>query len=399
MHVVFMKPFLAGRSGPTQKTIARALSVSQSTVARALDPKQRHKLLPQTVAEIQAEAEKLGYRPQKIASILRSGRSHTIGVVYRSGMNYSAQERARLLALHAIKAKYQLVTADLDWFGSDYEAIQNHLLAASVEGVILCNLLQYVDGDELASAFLQRNIPIAVLGGTLQSGNWDNVSADMSGAYAEMTRHHLQGGSRRLMLLIGVHDKGYCGKLEVSRQQRAKGFVKAVREVGGTIIADEQTRHYLGLDLGGEGTSGIVGEVRSPLKTESYQNQFELGRVEMEALIQEGNLPDSLICANDQIAAGAFSACMAYGVAVPDRVKISGADDEPFSRYCGVPLTTIRQPSDKLAEWSIAKILELIENPKARREVHSEVFPCELVLRRSTGFSPPLNLVRASSVG
>lgn len=396
MHAVLMKLFLAGRSGPTQKMIARALSVSQSTVARALDPKQRHRLLPQTVAAVQAEAERLAYRPQRIASILRSGRSHTIGVIYRSGVNHSAQERARLLAKCAIKAKYQLVTADLGWYGSDYEAIQNHLLGASVEGIILCNLVKNVDGHELVSAFLQRNIPITVMGGTIQDENWDYVSVDMRGAYTEMTRHHLQGGSRRLMLLIGVHDKGYYGMLEPPRQQRVEGFIEAVREAGGTITADEQTQNYLDLELGGKGRSDIVGEVRSPLKTEFYQNLFELGRVEVKALIREDRLPDSLICANDQIAAGAFSACMEHGVPVPDRIKISGADDEPFSQYCGVPLTTIRQPSDKLAEWSIAKILDLIENPRKRKKVHSEVFPCELLFRRSTGVSLSLDSVGLS---
>ena len=65
----------------TLKDIADAIGVHASTVSRALDPKTRH-LITATIAErIVAAARERGYRPNAIASSLRTRRSMTIGVV------------------------------------------------------------------------------------------------------------------------------------------------------------------------------------------------------------------------------------------------------------------------------------------------------------------------------
>ena len=69
------------RAVPTIKQIADATGVHPSTVSRALDPKKRHLVAEDVAKRISAEAEALGYQPNRLAANLRLGRSDLIGVL------------------------------------------------------------------------------------------------------------------------------------------------------------------------------------------------------------------------------------------------------------------------------------------------------------------------------
>ncbi len=369
--------------GPTQSDIAKALGLSQPTVALALNSKHQHKLLPETVAQIQAKAKKLGYRPQKLAQVLRSGRSHTIGVIFHSRRYHAPQERVKFLAQQAILAGYQLVAVDLDWFGANMEAVQDYLLGAAVEGVVMCNLLEETT-EKLGSFFRERSIPIFSFSSAVDL-SWDDAHADMKAAFYDMTRHHLAQGSRKLTLLLPFHDADYKGDPAVSIYLKAMGFIEAILSVGGVLVADKEASAYLNLKESSPAAEAkITGEIICRVRNETHLNAFEYGRVILEQMILDDNHPESLICSNDEIAAGAFSACHQYGTHVPNTMRVSGADDAPFSGYCGVPLTTIRQPSEAMAQWCIRRVVDLIEKPAERRTPKRRVFQCQLVIRKSS---------------
>ncbi len=370
--------------GPTQKDIGEALTLSQSTVALALNPKHQHKLPPETVALIQAKAQELGYRPQRMARILRNGRSHTIGAVYRSGVYHAPQERVKFLAQSAIKAGYQLVALDLDWFGTDQRAAQDYLLGAAVEGIVLCNIHQGFHSSWL-EFFQERSLPFVSLGSS-NPGLEDSMQADIRGALRHLTEHHLSMGSQHLVLLLPFHNAGYKGPLGETVTQRLEGFTEAIRAAGGEVFTDSSRRKIDGIPARPSKARrpAITGEIVYPEKTDEFENAFELGHFQAGVIIRS-NLPaDSLICSNDQVAAGALAACLEQGIAVPKTMRISGLDDAPFSRFCGVPLTTAQQPSLAMAQWSIERIVQLIEDPAERRKPQTRILPCKILLRQST---------------
>ena len=65
----------------TLKDIARETGVHVSTVSRALDPVERKTITDEVAKRIQAAAESLGYRPNRIAAGLRTNRTMTVGVM------------------------------------------------------------------------------------------------------------------------------------------------------------------------------------------------------------------------------------------------------------------------------------------------------------------------------
>src|ERR1700754_1642933 len=69
------------RSQPTLSDIARDLGVHVSTISRALDPRSPHAVSPALADKIRRVSQRRGYRRNIAGYLLRTNRSHTVGVV------------------------------------------------------------------------------------------------------------------------------------------------------------------------------------------------------------------------------------------------------------------------------------------------------------------------------
>jgi LacI family transcriptional regulator len=99
-----------------------------------------------------------------------------------------------------------------------------------------------------------------------------------------------------------------------------------------------------------------------------------------------GELPDAIICGNDQMAIGAMRELQAAGVRVPADVAVTGFDDIRFGALFTPPLTTVRQSLRLLGERACSCLLERIADPALPHR--SERLPTELIVRESCGCPP-----------
>src|SRR5690606_24596499 len=77
------------------------------------------------------------------------------------------------------------------------------------------------------------------------------------------------------------------------------------------------------------------------------------GERAVATLLEQGELPDALVCADDLIALGATRACRMHGIPVPERTQITGFDNIEFTRLAEPPLTTVAQPTDRIAAEAV----------------------------------------------
>lgn len=373
--------------GPTQKDIAEVLGLSQSSVALALSSKHQHKLLPETVALIRSKAKEMGYKPQQFARMLREGRSRIIGAVYSTGTYYAPQERVKHLAQRTIEYGYQLVAVDLDWFLWDVNRAFDYLLGYAPEGVILCNIPTPMPLDwrkqlgkhGIPSLFLSSSPPY----------DQNDISADIEQAFEALTQHHLSLGSRKLTLLLPFHDIGYIGWPGAPIVNRAKGFSKVILEAGGTVEAEPNIAEPLQLPAPRRKSGSLTATIIHPPRTDDYTTAVEVGSYFANKMIRDGDIPDSLLCSNDEMACGAVNVFIRAGIKIPEVVKISGADNSLFATTCCIPLTTIEQPTKCITSEAVTRIIDLIENPANRDIPRCKTFPCTLLQRESTIGVPP----------
>ncbi|MFE0640574.1 LacI family DNA-binding transcriptional regulator [Streptomyces sp. NPDC058877] len=94
----------------------------------------------------------------------------------------------------------------------------------------------------------------------------------------------------------------------------------------------------------------------------------------------------AVVAASDYMALGAIRGIRRQGHSVPGDVSVVGYDGTMITEFLDPPLTTVRQPTDRLALEVGRSILELVSN----RDVPTGelLFDPELVIRASTGPAP-----------
>lgn len=93
-------------------------------------------------------------------------------------------------------------------------------------------------------------------------------------------------------------------------------------------------------------------------------------------------LPDSVLCANDEMALGVITALLRAGVRVPEDVRVIGFDGVEVARLSSPPLTTVRQPLEDLAVMAVRTLMDQI---RGRQVAPLQTLGTHLVVRDSCG--------------
>jgi len=88
---------------------------------------------------------------------------------------------------------------------------------------------------------------------------------------------------------------------------------------------------------------------------------IESGKDAAKEYIKRGVKLDGLIACNDDMAIGFMQELAKEGIEVPKDIHVIGFDDIQGVRFTGSPLSTVRQPLDMIARYSIESLLDHIE--------------------------------------
>ena len=348
--------------------VARHAGVSIATVSRVLHG--QGPVRDNTRARVRSAIDELGYVPDGAAQSLARNRKDVIGLVAVEHMGLKPDqydiESMSLLFYDAVIRGVELRIREKNWallinflreedmpsaMAQQEESVQSRLLALSgkVDGLLI--------GEGILApqtlAKLARRLPLVVVAGDTAQRAVDVVSADnWSGAHALVEHLVVDHGRRRLF------------------------------HIGGPATAPDATERRLAMAAVIEANPGTA-------LTGSFTGLFSVmsGREGTLAMLAAGGeLPDALVCANDQMAIGALRTLAERGIRVPDDIAVVGFDDIFPASLCDPPLTTVHQPIRKLAEVACDRLAERINDPTLRPK--QELLPTELVLRSSCGCPP-----------
>src|SRR5215469_16372581 len=348
--------------------VARHAGVSIATVSRVLHGQEA--VRDATRVKVRAAIEELGYVPDGAAQSLARSRKDVIGLVAveHTGMKPDQYdiESMSLLFYDEVMRGVELRIRELTWSllitflreedtmsatVQEDEPVHSRLLALSgkVDGLLI--------GEGILAppvlAKLAKRLPLVVVAGDTTQRGVDVVSADnWSGAHA-LIEHLVVDHVRRRLFHID-------GPATAPDAQERRAAMHAV------IAAHPGTE--------------LVG---------SFSGLFSVlsGRDGAAAMLDAGGeLPDALVCANDQMAIGALRALAARGIRVPGDIAVVGFDDIFPASLCDPPLTTVHQPIRKLGEVACDRLIERLADPTL--PPRQELLPTELVLRSSCGCPP-----------
>lgn len=116
--------------------------------------------------------------------------------------------------------------------------------------------------------------------------------------------------------------------------------------------------------------------------SERGEFSFRDGYRIMNQWVENGRMPTAVFAADCNLALGAITALKERGISVPNQVSVCGFDDEPMGREYVPALTTVAQPTAKMAECAIEQLFIWMRGERPSQLVY-QLKP-ELIVRDST---------------
>ncbi|WP_233205096.1 LacI family DNA-binding transcriptional regulator [Alkalicaulis satelles] len=335
----------------TIEDVARHVGVSPMTVSRVIN---NFSGVRQSTREnvLRAVAE-LGYSPNPAARSLARHGGRRVGLLYS---NPSAGYLSEFLvgALDGAQRSGSLLMIEKCGASEDSErAAIDRLVAGGVTGVILPS--PHAESVTAHEQLALHNITGVAVGARLLNQQPNTVRIDDFAAAAEMTRHLLDLGHKRIGFIKGAANQS-------ATAERLLGFETEIRKAGraASALVEEGDFTY---------RSGLEAAMR---------------------LLASEQPPTAIFASNDDMAAGVMAAAHYRGRVVPGSLSVAGFDDTPIATAVWPELTTIHQPVAGMTETAVRILSEAArgKTPSAPAQPVDRLLPYKLVIRASTGPAP-----------
>ncbi|RWU03981.1 LacI family DNA-binding transcriptional regulator [Pedobacter chitinilyticus] len=336
-------------SGQKKKTtiydIAKELNITVSTVSRALSG---FPAISDTTRQAVIEtAKRLNYSPNKLASALKSGQTHIIGVIVPS-----LQAHFFASIIHSIEKGLK---------GSGYRVIlyqSNESLISEINGVktlleaqvdgIMASLSLETDNVDHFSEVIKQNKPLILFDRVHEKLDVPKVILDDFKAGYTATQHLIDQGYKNIAYLTTIHQIPIFS-------ERLKGYKAALAD--NDLPLNEENIIFGGLSI--------------------KDGRFGVGK-----LMRLEHKPDAIIAADDFTALGAIKKLKEIDQ-VPPKIGVIGFANEAFSAYITPTLSTIDQHPNQMGTECVKLFLDMIKD-KSAHNTSTVIIEPSLMERQST---------------
>ncbi len=321
-----------GGNADSAAALARDFGVSRATVSYALNGKPgvsdglRQKII--------AEASRRGVRVP--ANELTTG--GTVGMVVGDIQNPFYAELAREAVRAARDRDMEVLIANSDGDPKRVTRAASALTEAGAKGIILSTLnldegerVRELRNGHVPAVLLSRRIP------QMEDIPFDGIDDYQAGR--DLMDHVLGHGYQEIAIATG-------GFRSYATSRRIEGFLASAAAARITIPKNRVMSTEL----------NIVG-----------------GDIAAEYLLAQDTLPEVVVCGADAIATGLINRLVHAGVSVPGDIAVVGFDGARGLRNPYIDLTTIVQPTHRMAVSAIQKLVELASGrrPADVQTIHS----------------------------
>lgn len=334
----------------TLKDIAKALSLSVSTVSKAL--KDSYEISATTRSLVQQYAKANNYQPNPFAQSLKEGKSKSIGVIVSTIDNNFFSQVINGIESVAFDKGYQvIITQTHESYQREVQAISN-LTSRSVDGVLISLSTETKTTDHLHT-LLEKNVAVVYFDRvTEDTGTNQVITNNFKGAY-EATTHLIRSGYQRIAHITSSAN-AYIS------QQRLSGYQKA--------LADHdipyQEEYIKFCDHGGM----ILPEIEEAIS----------------GLLNCAQVPDAIFAASDRITLRSLMILHKAGISIPGQMALLGFTNTALADVLNPPLTTVHQPAFEMGQAAARMLINILKNKGQPYDSESIMLDTELHIRDST---------------
>jgi DNA-binding LacI/PurR family transcriptional regulator len=326
----------------TLKSVAEHIGLTASTVSAVLNNSPASHSVPErTKKRILVAAHNLNYRPNFFARSLRVKRTHTIGVILEEiGDAYGSLVMSGI-ECHLRQQNFFFLTVAHRHDEKLLATYSTMLRERGVEGFITVD------------TFLTEEpaLPTVAVAGHRRIKGVTNIVLDHHHAASLALKHLVDLGHEKIAFMKG-------STLSVDSDDRWNAICEVAAK--------------LGICMRPELIVQLEGDDPTP----------NLGYPFAKRLLARKQPFTALFAYNDISAIGSIRAFQEAGLRVPDDLSVVGFDDIQSAAYINPPLTTVKQPLQKMGEIAARTVIDRIEG-RLKYVAEIAIEP-EFVVRRST---------------
>src|SRR5215212_3946388 len=333
----------------TSQDVARRAGVSRTTVSFVLNDVKEANISEETRQRVLAAAEELQYVPDATAQALASGRTRTLGMVFRTHP-HGVADLAHMQILQGLMsvASQSGVRLLVDIVNENDPADTYVSLSRNkrIDGLILSDTR--VD-DHALYDLLNDDFPIVLLG-RLPGVKVSSVEFDNRRGVRAAVDHLVSQGHRRIGFI------GYAPVYFTGVSERLSGYREALAAAG--IPCDDRMVCFGDFNDPGAGFASATRLLALPER------------------------PTGIFVSSDVLAFATLTAIHQHGLRIPDDIAVVGFDDNPLSRYAYPPLTSVYLPFEEMGRRAGEMLRDLLSHPdEPKREI---LLDGRLIVRESS---------------
>jgi LacI family transcriptional regulator len=313
------------KSKPTIIDVAKKARVSIATVSRVLNGVH---VREESKARVEKAVKRLGYRHNKIAQGLVTGKSGVIGVIVPGIVGHLYGQMARGIEEVVMARGLHMVIVTNTRNAEEEKENLRLLLERQVDAVIIMG--SYLHDEDLEA--LGLNVPIVFIQREIvpPTSPYSSITIDNESGMEAALNYLIGAGHRHIAHISGLRRDGF------ERRHLFQEMMKRAKLCADHIFTGDFSEER-GLELADE-------------------------------ILKHRNLT-AIVCSNDRMALGLCRALHSKGVRVPEELSIIGFDDEPWTAYLEPPLTTLRQPAREVGQLAARQVFaELSRKGKSQHQ-------------------------------
>lgn len=337
----------------TLMDVAQRAGVSRTTASFVMTGRKDMRISVDAQERVLKAARELNYRPSLLARSLRTNRSQTIGMLSDGvAADAFAGEMIRGSLTTALLSEHLLFIAETGGDPALEKRLMHSMLDRGVGGFVLAST--YTKKVRVTAEL--RTHPVVLVNCVARSRTVPTVIPDERNAGRSATRVLLKHGHTDGIVLVGETPPNIIAAVE-----RLAGITDVLRGQGLELARSIPTMWW-------------------PDHAFSAVSEY----------LANGHRPSAMICLNDRIAMGAYQACQAAGLAVPEDISLVSFDDSDLAGWLQPKLTSVAIPHFEMGRRAIEILLSEHRPP----DVH--MIPMALRERDSITTPPPRQRTRRS---
>lgn len=315
---------------PSINDVAARAGVGRNTVSRVING--LNWVAPETREKVLQAIQELGYQRNTLAGGLRTGRTHTIGMLIADILNPLFATEARGVQDAADAADHQVILCNTDGDPSKEQRLLATLAEKQVDGAIVipCDS----ESASRLEAFQHANRPVVALNRAISG--FDSVTFSVVSQMEQAIHFLVAGGHRRIGLITPP--------LETSTIREGVDRYQA--------ILAQHSIEYL------------------PRYIRAVPSEEFAGREAARQLLALPDRPTAIFAAAGRLTLGAVAAVREANLRIPNDIDLVGCNVAHWSRIVDPPLTLIQTDPYQLGQRAGELLLRRMRGDHADAPVH-----------------------------